>query len=542
MGTISLLDYPISMLMGLIPPLIIVIGVPNCVYLINKYHGEYKKHGNKFRALARVILKVGNATFMTNATTAVGFATFIFTDSDLLIHFGVVASLNVMGVFIISLIVVPTIYSFLPAPRSGHTKHLDRKWVFYTVNKLVYVLTHHRRTIYILTASIVVFGILGILRIKTTGNIVDDLPKEDRVISDLKFFESRFKGVMPFEILIDSGKKGNATKPAMLEKVNEFQILLEGYPEISRSLSVVDASKFAKQAFYNGSPDRYDLIKRNEQTFIGPYLQGDYETHGIETMFMDTSKSITRVSAQIADIGTLQMQSLLQDLRQKTDSIFDPKKFEVTYTGTSVVFLEGTNYLVNNLLVSLVIAIVVIAFLMAILFRSARMVFISLLPNMIPLIFTAGIMGYLGIPIKPSTLLVFSVALGISVDDTIHFLAKYRQELKLLQWNIRDSVLLAVRETGISMMYTSIILFFGFGIFSLSQFDGTQALGILISMTLLVAMITNLLLLPSLLLSFNQWLTTKAFSEPLLEIIDEEDELDLEELQIRPGLYNRENE
>lgn len=542
MGTISLMDYPISMLMGLIPPLIIVIGVPNCVYLINKYHSEYKKHGNKIKALTRVIQKVGNATFMTNATTAIGFATFIFTDSDLLIHFGVVASLNVMGVFVISIIVVPTVYSFLPAPQSRHTRHLDRKWVFFTVNKLVYVLTHHRRAIYAVSIIIVALGIIGISRIKTTGNIVDDLPQEDRVISDLKFFESRFKGVMPFEILIDAGKRGTATKPAMLEKVNEFQLLLEGYPQISRSLSVVDASKFAKQAFYNGSPERFDLIKRNEQTFIGPYLQGDYETQGIETMFMDTSKSITRVSAQVADIGTLEMQALLKDLKPRTDSIFDPAKFKVTFTGTSVVFLEGTNYLVKNLFISLLIAILVIALLMALLFRSARMVVISLIPNMLPLIFTAGVMGYLEISIKPSTLLVFSVALGISVDDTIHFLAKYRQELKLLQWNIRDSVLLAVRETGISMMYTSIILFFGFGMFSLSQFDGTQALGILVSMTLLVAMLTNLLLLPSLLLSFNRWLTTKAFSEPLLEIIDEEDELDLEELQVRPGFYNRENE
>jgi len=325
----------------------------------------------------------------------------------------------------------------------------------------------------------------------------------------------------------------------MLQKIDEFQTLLKTYPEFSRSVSIVDASKFAKQAFYNGSPDRYDLIKRNEQSFIGPYLRGDYETQGIDKTFMDSSRQITRVTAQVADIGTLEMRDLLNDLRPKVDSIFDPQNFDVTITGTSIVFLEGTTYLVNNLFTSLLIAIIVIAFLMALMFRSARMVIISLIPNMIPLIFTAGVMGYMGIAIKPSTILVFSVALGISVDDTIHFLAKYRQELKVLQWNIKDSVLLAVRETGVSMMYTSIILFFGFGIFAASEFEGTQALGILISITLLVAMFTNLVLLPSLLLSFERYLTTKAFAEPLLVIIDEEDDIDLEELQVRHGTFNK---
>jgi predicted RND superfamily exporter protein len=540
-GMMALLDYPISMLMGLIPPLIIVIGVPNCVYLVNKYHGEFKKHGNKAKSLSRVIQKVGTATFMTNATTAVGFATFIFTDSDLLKHFGIIASINIMAVFVISLIVVPTIYSFLPPPDTKHVRHLDRKWIYIAVNQLVNIVTNHRKAVYLSAIVVVALGLYGISLIKTTGNIVDDLPDSERVISDLQFFEDRFNGVMPFEVLIDTGKKGAATKPAMLQKIDEFQRLLETYPEFSRSISIVDASKFAKQAFYNGSPDRYDLIKRNEQSFIGPYLSGDYETRGIEKTFLDSSRQLTRVTAQVADIGTLEMRDLLNDLRPKVDSIFDPTKFNVTITGTSIVFLEGTNYLVNNLFTSLVIAILVIAFLMSLLFRSARMVIISLIPNIIPLVFTAGVMGYLGIAIKPSTILVFSVALGISVDDTIHFLAKYRQELKVLQWNIKDSVLLAVRETGVSMMYTSIILFFGFGIFAASGFEGTQALGILVSMTLLVAMFTNLVMLPSLLLSFHKHLTTKAFAEPLLVIIDEEDDIDIEELQVRQGTFNKEN-
>jgi len=533
LGTIGMFGYPITSLMGLIPPLIIVIGVPNCVYLLNKYHSEYKKHGNKAKALTRVIQKIGNATFMTNATTAMGFATFMFTHSELLKNFGVVASINIIAVFVISLVVIPTVYSFLPEPKRKHVRHLDRKWVYLVVNKLVNIVTFHRRYVYVVTVIVVLLGFYGISLMQTTGNIVDDLPQEDRVIQDLRFFENNFNGVMPFEVVLDAGKKGLITKPAMLSKIEDFQELLATYPQFSRSLSIVDASKFAKQAFYNGSAEKYELIRRNEQSFIGPYFQGDYETKGVERTFMDSTKQLTRITTQVADIGTLEMEALMTDLQPKIDSIFDPAKYKLTITGTSIVFLRGTSYLVKNLFISLALAICVIGILMSILFRSGRMVLISLVPNMIPLIFTAAVMGYAGIAIKPSTILVFSVAFGISVDDTIHFLAKYRQELRVLQWNIRDSVLLAVRETGVSMMYTSIILFFGFGIFAASEFDGTRALGILVSMTLLVAMLSNLVLLPSLLLSFEKAITTRAFREPLLEIIDEEEDIDLDELKVR---------
>jgi predicted RND superfamily exporter protein len=208
----------------------------------------------------------------------------------------------------------------------------------------------------------------------------------------------------------------------------------------------------------------------------------------------------------------------------------------VTLTGTSVVFLEGTRYLVDNLRVSIALALVVIAGLMAFLFRSARMVVSSLLPNVLPLCVTAGLMGWLGIPLKPSTVLVFSIALGISVDDTIHFLAKYRQELKIHRWNIRKAVLLALMETGHSMVYTSVVLFFGFLMFALSEFDGTQSLGLLVSITLGVAMFSNLILLPSLLLSFGRRMTTQVFAEPFIDLLDEEDDIELRELQIQSGL------
>lgn len=536
MGVIGICDYQLSVLMGLIPPLMIVIGIPNCIFLLNKYHQEYKNHGNKIKALSRVIQKIGNATFMTNCTTAMGFATFIFTDSPLLTEFGVVASISILIVFFLSILLIPIIFSFLEEPQNRHTKHLSRKWLDKIGDWLVWMVEKKRPLIYITTICMVVIGFIGISRIQVTGNIVDDLPQNHPILKNLHFFETHFHGVMPLEIVVDTKKSGGATKRKNLKKIEKVQKLLREYPEISKSLSVVDALKFSKQAFYNGLESKYALINSSEQRYIAPYLKntGSVEEggNGMLKAFIDSTSQKIRISAQMADIGTLRMDELLADIRPKVDSILNPNDFNVEYTGTSVVFVKGTQYLVKNLFVSLGIAIIVIASLMALLFSSWRMVIISFVPNLIPLIFTAAIMGYMGISIKPSTILVFSIAFGISVDDTIHYLAKYRQELRVNYWNIGLSVKNAVRETGTSMIYTSIILFFGFGVFTASEFGGTQALGVLVSMTLLAAMATNLLLLPSLLMSLERYITTLAFKEPLMEIIDEEEDIDLHELQV----------
>lgn len=543
MGSIALFDYPITMLMGLIPPLMIVTTVPNCIYLVTKYHQEYQRYRNKTRALARVVQKAGAAAFMINATTAVGFATFIFTSSDLLKHFGVIASLNCLLAFFISLLVFPIVYSFLPPPTEKHLGHLNSPWLESVLDTLVRLVMYKRKVVYAVTILVTALGLYGITLMSTTGNIVDDIPDSDRVITDLKWFEENFNGVMPFEILVDGQKKGQITKEKNLQKIEELQLLLADYQlkmkdtiihPFSRSLSIVDAGKFVKQAFYGGDPEYYTLMARDEQSFIADYIQADPEkSKSAEKTFLDSTKSMTRITTQVADIGTKEMDRLLGDIKPRIDSIFDPTKYKVTLTGTSVVFLEGTNYLVGDLFSSLLFGILIISLMMAAMFWSARMVFISFIPNIIPQIMTAGIMGYVGIPLKPSTILVFSIALGITVDNTIHYLAKYRQELKYHNWKIKESALLAIRETGASMVYTSLVLLFGFGCFAASEFEGTRALGVLTAATILVAMITNLLVLPSLLLSFQRRVTTKSFKEPFFQSMDEEDDLYYDDWSIK---------
>lgn len=534
-GIQVLFGFEVTILTALIPPLIIVIGIPNCIFILNKYHQEYKRHGNQILALIRVIQKIGNAIFLTNTTTSLGFGTFIFTDSSILVEFGIVATCGIASVFLVSITLLPIILSFQKPPKERHTKHLERQWVHLVVNQLVKIVSQHRKWVYAVSIIVIALAVYGASLVQTTGNIADDLPRHDPVFKDLKFFEKNFNGVLPFEVTIDTKKKGSATRLHNLEKIDELQDVLAEYPEFSKPLSIVEGLKFAKQSYYGGNPSRYDLYNRQEQSFLAPYLSsGDNTAEDMLKSYLDSNKQITRVTAQMADVGSGRMEVILNDLKLRIDSIFPADKYEVNFTGTSVVWLKGTDYLVKNLFLSLSIAVVLIALIMAFLFSSVRMVMVSLIPNLIPLVFTAGIMGFFDISIKPSTILIFSIAFGISVDDTIHYLAKYRQELKVHSLNLREACILALRETGVSMIYTSIVLFFGFGVFTASEFGGTVALGLLVSITLLVAMASNLILLPSLILSFDNWLTTKAFKEEsLLELVDEEDDIELEELYVK---------
>ena len=533
-GTMSLLGYEISILMALVPPVIVVIGIPNCIFLLNKFHNEFKGHRNKIKAISRIINKVGNITLLTNLSTASGFAAFILTKSQTLKEFGVIASMNIMLIFLFSLIIIPIALSYFPPPKRKHIQHLDKKWVNTSVAILVKLVQYKRTQIYIVTLAIVILGIFGIFKVKTTGNLTDDLPKDGVLYKDIKFFEQNFSGVMSCEVLVDTKKKNGLMKISVIKKIEQLQLVLDSFPEFSRAISIVDFTKYAKQTFYNGDTSFYTLPNSQEKSWIFSYannLQNDNVLS--KNIFTDSLNQVARISMRISDITTPKLDSIMEILQPKIDKIFDSEKYKVTITGASIVFLNGTKYLVRNLFTSLFLVIILIAIFMAWMFNSFRMVVVSLIPNLIPLLLTASIMGYFGIAIKPSTILVFSIAFGISVDDTIHFLAKYRQELIVRKWNIKRSVIAALKETGVSMIYTSIVLFCGFSIFIASEFGGTVALGLLVSITLLVAMLANLLLLPALLLTLEKRITTEAFKEPLLDIFDEEEDVELTRIKVK---------
>jgi len=534
LGTQALFNYQITILTGVIPSLIVIIVIENCIYILNKYHWEYRSHGNKMRALSQVIHRIGFASLMTNAATALGFAAFIMIPNQLLREFGIITSLNIMILYVLTIVLLPIIFSFLAPPSQKHLKHLDNNFFGAVLDKVIYLISFRRNLIYGIAGTLVVVGFIGLSMMKTSGKIVDDFRHDDPVYIDLKFFESNFGGVMPFEISVDTKKKNGVMTYSTIQKIDKLQQTINANPEFSKPLSLIEVLKFARQSYYGGDSSKYSLPSSMEKNFILSYIpqniKGSREpgTSGSNLLksFIDSTKQITRISFQMADVGTKHMDSLMAKILPQVNTIFDKSKFNVKVTGNSVVYAKGTNFLIRNLFESVIIAIIMISILMAFLFSSFRMILVSMVPNVIPLVITAAIMGFSGIPIKPSTIIVFSIALGISVDNAIQYLSRYRHEYKATNGAIRESALSALREAGFSMIYTSIVLVLGFSVFIVSGFGGTQALGILISTTLLIAMFFNILVLPSLLLTLDKRLVSKAFTEPIVEIYDEDESED----------------
>jgi hypothetical protein len=527
MGTLMLFGYKITILTGVIPSLIVIIVIENCIYILNKYHWEFRIHGNKMRALSQVIQRIGFASLMTNAATALGFAAFVMVPNQMLREFGLVTSINIMVLYFLSIILLPIIFSFQAPPKPKHIKHLDSNFFGTVLKKIIYLISYRRNLIYSISGGLIVVGFIGLSMMKTSGKVVDDFRSDDPTYLDLKFFEKNFGGVMPFEIMVDTKKKNGVMVYATMQKMNQLQDTINVHPEFSKPLSLVEVMKFARQSYFGGDSSYYSLPSSMERNFILGYLPQKIQGNGSSLLnsFLDSTKQITRISFQMADVSTNHMDSLMAIIRPQVDSIFNPADFKVKLTGNSIVYAKGTNFLIKNLFESVGIAIFLISLLMALLFSSFRMILVSMIPNIIPLLITAAIMGFTGIPIKPSTIIVFSIALGISVDNAIQYLSRYRHELKITNGNIKESALNALHEAGFSMIYTSIVLVLGFSVFIVSEFGGTQALGILISTTLLIAMFFNMMVLPSLLLTLDKRLVSKAFTEPIIEIYDEEDEV-----------------
>ena len=510
MGTLALFGYKITLLTGLIPPVIVTIGITNAIYLLNKYHLEFAKTNKKLEAISIVVNKMGLATFLTNLTVAIGFLTLLSTDIVVLREFGIVAGINIMALFFVSLVMIPSIFSWLPTPTERHLRHLHFKRMGQFLKFVDSMVTHQRPAIYIASITLALLSAYGIWQLKSVSFMVDDVPEDSTVKKDLEFFEANFSGIMPLEMVVEF--KTKKRRPLLdvknLQMIDEFETFLDSIPEVSKPVSLISFVKAAKQAFYNNNPDRYALPTKSEAAFILRYMKGQSDNTGLFSSFVDSTFSKMRISAQMADIGSVRMDSLIEYcIQPRMKSIFVAEGQDTiltSITGTTKLFIKGNKFLIANLQESLLLAFLLITLSMVALFANIRMIIISLIPNLMALMITAGIMGYFNIPLKASTALIFSITFGISVDNSIRFLAKYRQEILTNNFRIAQAVTDSILETGKSIIYTSIVLFAGFIIFAFSDFGGTIALGVLTSTTLFISMFTNLILLPSLILTFDR--------------------------------------
>ena len=503
-GIMALLDFDVTILTGVLPPLLIIIGVENSIFMLNKYHREFEACHDKIQALKNVIVRIGPANLLTNTTTAVSFASFIITRNALLVPFGILASICIMLTYVMTMVLLPTFFSYQKKPEGKMVNYINNPRINYIMDKISVFVLGKKRVIFAVLAVLMLVCVIGATRITTSGRVVDDIAKSDKLYKDIMFFEENVGGVMPFEISIDTRKPKGIMNAQFIRKVQQLEDTLALYPEFSEPLSIAEVVKFARQGFYNGKREQFKIPSNNEFGFIMKYMP---ETKGgempaIVTQYMDKEMQCTRVSVQMANVTTPEIDAISRSLKPQIDQIFPKEKYDVVMTGSAMVTLQGTNYLIVNLSHSLFLAFIVIALLMAVTFHKFKMVIISLIPNLIPLLFTAGVMGFCGIPLKMSTILVFSIALGISVDNTIHYLARYRLQMKMNDNDIKKSVMAAIQETGPSMIYSASILICGFLIFAFSSFGGTKIVGFLVPFTLLVALITNILVLPALVLTF----------------------------------------
>ncbi len=513
-GTLQLCGYKITLLTALAPPLIIVIGIPNCIYFLNKYHSSWKEKGDKHEALVNMLGKMGVVTLFCNIAAAVGFGVFALTNSALLKEFGVVAGINIMGLFVISFILIPAVLSFLPPPGPKQVRYLDNPFLERVLTGIENWVVNKKGLVYGLTALMLIAAGMGIFRLKTVGFVVDDLPKKDKIYTDLKWFEKNFGGVLPLEVVIDTKKKGGITRGlGTIQKIDEFTAEVAQFPQFARPLDLVEGLKFAKQAYYDNDSTQYVVPNEFDLAFLQPYLKTSKSAdssansapknntfNNLLKSFIDSTKQRTRITINMADVGTIELPKLVDTLQKRANAIFDTANYKVNFTGGSITYMEGSRFIIQGLKDSILYAFLLIAAVMLFLFKSLRILFCSLLPNLIPLVVTAGIMGWTGVALKPSTVLVFSVALGIAIDVTIRFLVNYKQDLPLNDGDIRKTVVSTIHHTGISIIYTSLVLIAGFVVFCFSSFGGTQALGWLTSFTLLIATFTNLVFLPVLML------------------------------------------
>jgi len=544
-ASISIFGYQITVLTGLIPPLITVIGVPNCILLLNKYHTEYRKHGNKMLALHTMVEKIGVSVFFANVTTAIGFAVFCSTRSQALVEFGFISSMNVMVTYCLSLILVPIVFSFLPAPKVNHLRHLERKHIVNVLGGVDTYTQKHRKPIYLVTVIVLLISFYGISKISTVGYVIDDLPSNDPIYTDMRYMENHFGGVLPFEVVIDSRKPNGvfADNGKTLFKIERLEKMFKQYPYFAKPISIIGGLKYANQAFHDGEPKYFILPTLGDLQSISQYAtnSGSRQKQSLFKSVIDTSKRFTRADVEMADLGSIKMKQALATIEPRADSIFNysvadkawvpaDQRYKLTYTGSSLIFLRGNDFLVTNLIESVILAVILVSLIMFLMFNSFRMVVVATLPSIIPLLVTLGLMGFFNIHLKPSTILIFSIAFGISSDGTMYFLTKYRQEIKNLNLTTSEVISLVIKETGVSMIYTAIILSFGFLIFIFSGFGGTKAMGILVATTLLMAYCSNLVLLPSFMLSTEKFIKRKTLTKhPIIDVKEEkfEDEGDL---------------
>lgn len=507
-GLMAIFGQKMNIVTAVLPALIVIIGMANAIHLSTKFFDQYAALQDRKKAVVETVRTVGLATFLTCLTTAIGFAVLLLSGNRLLMGFGGFAAVGIMILYVLSVTIIPITYVRFRPPRENVTSLAthDRFADYFDAKARV---TQRFSGVFVAMAGILVaVCLVGVTQISTDIFVFSDFYEDDPLRRNLAVFEEEFGGVLPMEVVVESERNGRFKSLGSMRRIENLQETLATFEPVGTAVSAVDLVKMGNQAYFGGHPAAYRLPSNYELPFLqdalGQFLGSRSDSSLVEKLplFVDSTFSKTRIYLGVKDIGTERMNELADSIQTLASNTFSGDEYDVIVTGTAILSTRSGESLVRNLIVSLSAALAIISVLMAILFRSRTLTFISLAPNVIPLLIVGGAMGFAGITLKPSTALIFSLAFGIAVDDTIHFLAKYRifRDEGLAR---DDAILQTLRDTGKAILFTSLILMSGFLVFTLSSFGGTVNMGALTALTLAVALLANLFLLPALLFRYG---------------------------------------
>ena len=494
LGFMTAAGITINIISYIIPTLLMVVGISDSVHFLVKYYKTLHLLGDKREALTQSLQKIGTAIFLTSITTAIGFGALSMVNIEIVKEFGIFTAMGVFFAFIITVLFIPSTLMLLGKTPKTKLEAYSRGYRVKIVKKLITIVRGHPKKIIFTGITITIIGFFGALQINPHSKLLDDLRPGNTLLEDMRLAEDRMGSVLPVEIIITVDENENfqdIQDVAVISFTDELASYISKIPEIGKVVSVSDYLKAINQAMNDGDKSFYQVPLLRE--IISQYMLL-YDSEFNSLINSDLTK--LRIASQIKDIDSRRSAEIEKELNTYIASVI-PEGITAEVTGTAFLALRTNNYLVKNLLGSFLVALIIITFLMIVLFRSVKMAFISILPNIIPMMVMAAVLGFLQIPLRPATAMTFAVAFGIAVDDTLHYLIRYRMELSKQHYRqANDSTMLG---TGIAMMSTTAILSAGFLVLILSQFTPTVEFGMLSVITIITALIGDLTFLPALL-------------------------------------------
>ena len=494
LGFMTATGITINIISYIIPTLLMVVGISDSVHFLVKYYKTLHLLGDKREALTQSLQKIGTAIFLTSITTAIGFGALSMVNIEIVKEFGIFTAMGVFFAFIITVLFIPSTLMLLGKTPKTKLEAYSRGYRVKIVKKLITIVRGHPKKIIFTGITITIIGFFGALQINPHSKLLDDLRPGNTLLEDMRLAEDRMGSVLPVEIIITVDENENfqdIQDVAVISFTDELASYISKIPEIGKVVSVSDYLKAINQAMNDGDKSFYQVPLSRE--IISQYMLL-YDSEFNSLINSDLTK--LRIASQIKDIDSRRSAEIEKELNTYIASVI-PEGITAEVTGTAFLALRTNNYLVKNLLGSFLVALIIITFLMIVLFRSVKMAFISILPNIIPMMVMAAVLGFLQIPLRPATAMTFAVAFGIAVDDTLHYLIRYRMELSKQHYRqANDSTMLG---TGIAMMSTTAILSAGFLVLILSQFTPTVEFGMLSVITIVTALIGDLTFLPALL-------------------------------------------